>query len=91
MNPQTGQFVQEDRAEQWMQRVEVGEIVKIKGEELEIVEIEDRHIKLKLLSVRDRIGKSFTALDDLREQLQCKNGETLFAPSKKRETINTGR
>lgn len=81
MNPQTGMFVQEDRAEKWMQRVEVGEIVKIKGEELEIVEIEDRHIKLRLLSVEDRVrkhGGDYQMIDDLREQLQQENVATLF-------------
>ncbi len=100
MNPQTGQFVQEDRAEQWMQRVEIGEVVKIKGEELEIVEIEGRHIKLKLLSAEDRMQKVFDvmdieyeSLDGLRGSLQNENARSLFKQpaNKKREVRNTGR
>ncbi len=50
MDPMAGRFVEEDRAEKWMARVEIGEVVKIKGEELEIVEIGDRTLTLKLLS-----------------------------------------
>lgn len=95
MNSQTGHFVKEDRAEQWMQRVEIGEVVKIKGEELEIVEIEGRHIKLKLLSAEDRIDTTieehFKCLDI--QERQFRNGANLFlqTPHRKRETLNSGR
>lgn len=96
MNPQTGQFVQEDRAEAWMQRVEVGEVVKIKGEELEIIEIKGREIKLKLLSTEDRMhknGDEYFALSDLRNAIQEHNARSLFEQPKlrKRETLNGGR
>ncbi len=35
MDPNAGRFVEEAQAESWMQRIEVGEVVKIKGEEFE--------------------------------------------------------
>ncbi len=65
MNTDTGQFVEEDRAEQWMQRLTIGEIIKIKGEELEVVKIEGRECTLKLLSAAERFGKA--DMDALRE------------------------
>jgi hypothetical protein len=54
MNPSSGEFVDEDRSESWMQRIEVGEVIKIKGEECEVVKIGRREITLKLLSSADR-------------------------------------
>lgn len=62
MDPNAGRFVDEDRAQKWMERVEVGEVVKIKGEELEIIEIGKRTLKLKLLSHNERMEKSFGGL-----------------------------
>ena len=57
MNSNTGEFVDEERAESWMQRIEVGETIKIKGEELEVVRIGDREITLKLLSHAERLTR----------------------------------
>jgi hypothetical protein len=39
-----------------MQRIGVGEVIKIKGEECEVVKIGRREITLKLLSTTDREG-----------------------------------
>jgi hypothetical protein len=54
MNPSSGEFIDVDRAENWMQRIYVGEVIKIKGEECEVVTIGRREITLKLLSTTDR-------------------------------------
>jgi len=59
MDTNAGEFVGEERAEAWMQRIEVGEIVKIKGEKLEVVRIEKREITLKLLSAYERTMQKF--------------------------------
>lgn len=59
MDTNAGEFVGEERAEAWMQRIEVGEIVKIKGEKLEVVRIEKREITLKLLSAYERTMRGF--------------------------------
>jgi len=65
MNPTSGEFVGDELAETWMQRIAVGETVKIKGEELEVVSIGPREITLKLLSQGDRDAKAMrAALDD---------------------------
>lgn len=54
MDSNAGEFIEEKRAEVWMQRIEVGEVIKIKDEELEVVKIETREITLKLLSAHER-------------------------------------
>jgi hypothetical protein len=59
MNPNSGEFEDGARAKAWMERVKVGEVVKIKGEELEIVSIAKRTITLKLLSADDRLRSNF--------------------------------
>ena len=72
MDTNAGRFVEEKSAEAWMQRVEVGEVVKIKGEELRIVVIEDRRITLELLSADDRMrteAEARSALADMRAGL----------------------
>lgn len=84
MDSMSGQFVEEDRAEKWMARVEVGEIVKIKGEELEIVKIEGREMTLKLLSAEERM-----TLRESLQEMQEKNAASLFdrpVPKRKRES-----
>lgn len=58
MDTNAGEFVEEKRAEAWMQRIEIGEVVKIKGEELEVVRIEKREITLKLLGQIERIHRA---------------------------------
>lgn len=55
MNTNTGEFVDQERSETWMQRIGVGEVVKIKGGELEVVSIGRREITLRLLSQEDRV------------------------------------
>ncbi len=67
MDSNAGEFVGPDRAEAWMERLDVGEIVKIKGEELEVVKIEGREVTLKLRSWEDRFGASDQTLEELRE------------------------
>lgn len=56
MDTNSGRFVEEENAEAWMERISVGEIIKIKGEELEVVQIHQREIVLKLRSADDRIA-----------------------------------
>lgn len=76
MDTNAGEFVGEDRVEQWMQRIAVGETVKIKGEELEVVKIERREITLKLLSYEERIAKG--TLEDVSDgfrRLACETVE----------------
>jgi len=66
MNTDTGEFVGPDRAEAWMERLGIGEIVKIKGEELEVIRIEGREVTLKLRSWEDRFVDTKT-IEALRE------------------------
>ena len=56
MDPNAGRFVEEAQAESWMQRIEVGEVVKIKGEEFEVLGFEGREIRLRMRSAEDRQG-----------------------------------
>lgn len=97
MDPMSGRFVEEDKAEAWMGRISIGEIIKIKGEELEVVEIEGRHIRLKLLSSEDRgllaRGDRYESLDTMREDRQRSISDELFqnSPSRKKDIHNTGR
>ncbi len=70
MNTDTGFFERdEERVEGWMQRLRVGEIVKIKGEELKVVGFSDRTVTLRLESAEDRFTSeraAGTTLEDLR-------------------------
>ena len=54
MNTDTGEFVGEDQAEPWMEKVSIGEVVPIKGNPTEVVRIEGRELTLKLMSIGDR-------------------------------------
>ena len=65
MDTNSGRFIEEQNAESWMQRIEVGEIIKIKGEELRVVSIESRRITLELMSAEDRIQDELKALRSL--------------------------
>ena len=67
MDTNAGEFVGEERAESWMQRIEIGEVVKIKGEELEVVMIGRHEITLKLLGQRDRDRRAMQSI--VEEQL----------------------
>ena len=58
MDTRSGEFVEDERAESWMQRIGIGEVVKIKGEELEVVGISGREITLRLLSANDRLARA---------------------------------
>ena len=58
MDTQSGRFVDERGAEPWMPRIAVGEIVNLKGEELEVQEIRERTILLKLLSAAERAARA---------------------------------
>ena len=58
MDTRSGEFVEDERAESWMQRIDIGEVVKIKGAELEVVGIAGREIRLCLLSASDRAARA---------------------------------
>lgn len=66
MDTNTGRFVEEESAEKWMQRIAVGEVIKIKDEECEVVSFGNRTVTLKLLSHEDRMRKEMDAADHLR-------------------------
>ena len=59
MNTNSGEFVDDSRAEQWMKRVEVGQVIKILEEEFEITSIGQREMTVKLLSFREREANNF--------------------------------
>ena len=63
MDTNAGRFVEEESAEKWMQSISVGETIKIKGEECEVVSIDGRELTLKLLSAEDRMRKELDATD----------------------------
>lgn len=56
MDTNAGKFREEDdpKAESWMTRIALGEVVKVKGEEFEVAGITERYLTLKLLSAADR-------------------------------------
>ncbi len=62
MNTETGIFEQEEEAPTWATTIEIGEVVKIKGEECRVTEIKRRSITLELMSRTDR-QEMFDALD----------------------------
>ena len=64
MNTDTGRFVDERDAKSWMQRIEVGETIKLKGEECKVISIGDRRVTLELLSSDDRQRSYIDALFD---------------------------
>ena len=53
----SGRFVDDAHAQKWMKRIALGEIVKVKDEEMEVVAIRERTITLKLLSFEERFGR----------------------------------
>lgn len=63
MNTNSGRFVKDDEAQDWMQRLAVGEIVKIKGAEFEVETIVNRRVTLKLLSAQDRTDAALQQLE----------------------------
>lgn len=67
MDAMSGRFVEESSAEDWMQRLEIGEKVMIKGEELRVVVIEDRRVTLELSSAMERMVAEAEASDSLME------------------------
>ena len=75
MDTNRGRFVEEESAEAWMQRISVGEIIKIHGEECEVTEIAGRTVTLKLLSAEERMERerlAFQSLADMRESMLSK-------------------
>jgi hypothetical protein len=60
MDPNAGEFIEEERAEAWMERIAVGEVIKLKGEECEVMKIERREVTLKLLSAHERTMKGMS-------------------------------
>lgn len=54
MDTNQGRFVEEEQAESWMQRIQVGEIIKIKGEECRVEAIGSHIVTLKLLNPSER-------------------------------------
>ena len=62
MDTSRGEFVEDSRAEKWMKRLEVGQVVKVLEEEFEVKEISKRTILLQMLSAEDRFVRNFDAL-----------------------------
>lgn len=88
MDTESGRFVAERDAEASMERLDIGETVKLKGAEFEVEEISDRRVVLKLLSARDREIAHLAAetrLGNLREQLQDENRRNLFRGDRERD------
>ncbi len=79
MDTNAGEFVGEGRAEVWMQHIRIGEVVEIKGEELEVVGIGRHEITLKLLGQRDR---------DIRSQQEALEGMSVSFEESKRQREN---
>lgn len=73
MDTNTGEFVDDSRAESWMQRIDVGEVIKIKGEELDVLRIDERTIVLKLLNASDRMNFSYEHLAVAESKRQREN------------------
>jgi hypothetical protein len=81
MDTNAGRFVEEADAEKWMQRLEVGEVVEIKGEELTVLAFDNRRVVLELRSADDRVTAELAAgerLVDLREQLQASRASKFY-------------
>ena len=76
MDTNAGRFVEEENAEKWMKRLAVGEVVKIKNEELIVVAIgpdaerglSDREVILALKSEEDRIMSEFASSESLEKR-----------------------
>jgi len=90
MDTNSAEFVGEERAEAWMQRIEVGEVIKIKGEDLEVVRIEKREITLKLLSAYERTVRGFATFaeeeDTAAREIQRQREKMLKRQAGKRPT-----
>ncbi len=68
MDTNAGRFVEEASAEDWMQRISVNEIIKLKGEDCRVVRIGERQVVLELMSATDRIGVESEALASILEE-----------------------
>ena len=68
MDTNAGRFVEEESAEKWMQRIEVGEIIKLKGEDCRVVRIGERQVVLELMSATDRIFGEAEAMASIMEE-----------------------
>lgn len=62
MDTNAGRFVGEESAKSWMQRVEVDEVIKIKGEECRVVSINGRRLEVELLSSDDRMRRQMESI-----------------------------
>ena len=64
MDSHAGRFREKNdpKIESWMQRIGLGEVVEIKGEEFEVAGVTERYLTLKLLSAEERQKK---ALDEI--------------------------
>ena len=74
MDPDAGRFMREEEAKAWMTRFEIGETVKVKEEEFEILAIKERELILKPLSAGERQHR------DLRDLLGAVDEMTAPAP-----------
>lgn len=56
MDTEAGKFRAEDdpKAESWMTRIALGEVVEVKGEQFEVAGITERYLTLKLMSAEER-------------------------------------
>lgn len=84
MDTNAGRFVEEKIAERWMQRIEVDEIIKIKGEECRVVRINGRRLEVELLSSDDRLRREMGSILDAPRNRH----ERRSADAKKRKTPN---
>lgn len=64
MDPNSGRFVDEREAKAHMKRFTVGEVLKLKGEEFEVLEIQEREIRLKPLSAQERLMKQLPVVTE---------------------------
>jgi len=74
MDTDRGRFVEEEEAAAHMERLAVGETVKIKGAEFAVVSIGEREVVLKLLSSEDRVRRVFSDMvpgEGLEERMQA--------------------
>ena len=70
MDANSGRFVDDAEAGPWMPRFEIGEVIKVKGEEFEVERIEERQLVLKPLSFMERLVRETQALGGIQELRQ---------------------
>lgn len=98
MNTERGEFVPQEEAEPHMQTLDIGEVVKVKDEEFQVVAIKGRLVALRLMSAQDRSEADPVGLAEFLNvdrtppnRVERRRAEALQRKAKKRDEKRKGK